>query len=277
MTPPLFHTVGIAGIGLIGGSLARDIRTFGLADRILGWNRTPANAHRARELNLVDETVPTLQELVRACDLTVLAMPVDILVKQLPELLSLVGPEQILIDVGSTKCAITAAVAAHPNRSRFVACHPMAGTEKSGPDAAIDLLFKNRFTLLIDPEASDPDARTRVHALWEAVGARVDTLSAEAHDITAALLSHMPHVLAYALQRTITDAERSKALNAQFAGGGLASMTRIAHSPIAMWQPIFHQNREHLLQAIDDFTLRLQAFRTAIDEDDPGKLAKLML
>lgn len=277
MTLPLFKTVGIAGIGLIGGSLARDIRSFALAERIIGWNRTPANAHRALELGLVDATVSTLEELVRTCDLTVLAMPVNILVDRLPDLLSLTGPGQILIDVGSTKCAITDAVTLHPNRSRFVACHPMAGTEKSGPDAAVDNLFKNRFTLLIDPEASDADALNRVRALWEAVGSRVDTLSAEAHDTTAALLSHMPHVLAYALQRTITDAERTKALNAQFAGGGLASMTRIAHSPIAMWQPIFHQNRDHLLQAIDDFTLQLQAFRSAIDEDNPDKLAKLML
>lgn len=277
MTPPLFDTVGIAGIGLIGGSLAKDIRSFALARRIIGWNRTPANAHRALELGLVDETVPTLQELVQACSLVVLAMPVDILVKQLPDLLSLVGPEQILIDVGSTKCAITEAVLNHPKRDRFVACHPMAGTEKSGPDAAIDLLFKNRFTLLIDTEASAPDAVSRVTELWKAVGSRVDYLSAKAHDTTAALLSHMPHVLAYALQRTITDAERTKALNAQFAGGGLASMTRIAHSPIAMWQPIFHQNRDHLLRAIDDFEVQLKAFRNAIDEDDPDKLAKLML
>lgn len=277
MTSPLFRTVGIAGIGLIGGSLARDIRSFGLAETILGWNRTPANAHRARELGLVDETVPDLEDLLARCDLIVLATPVNILVNQLPDLLSRVTPEQIVIDVGSTKCAITEAVAGHPNRGRFVACHPMAGTEKSGPDAALDLLFKNRFTLLVDPEASDPDALARVRALWEAVGSRVDTLSAAAHDTTAALLSHMPHVLAYALQRTITDAERTKALNAQFAGGGLASMTRIAHSPIAMWQPIFRQNRDHLLQAIDDFTLQLQAFRTAIEEDDPSKLAALML
>ena len=152
----------------------------------------------------------------------------------------------------------------------------MAGTGKSGPDAAVDLLFRNRFTLLIDSEASDPEAVARVSAMWSRVGAVLATISAEAHDQTAALLSHMPHVLAYALSRTIKEAERNQALNARFAGGGLASMTRIAHSPITMWQPIFRQNREALLAAIDTFVDHLSAFRKAIAEEDDEALVALM-
>lgn len=276
MRDPLFDTVGIAGIGLIGGSLAKDIRTFGMARRLMGWNRTAAHAERALELGLVDAVAPTLEALAEQSDLLVLAMPVDVLVRTLPRLLDTVRPNQTVIDVGSTKRALTTVVAGHPNRTRFVACHPMAGTERSGPDAALDGLFRGRFTLLIDPESSAPDALAKVRALWERVGAVLAAMSAAAHDQTAALLSHMPHVLAYALARTIKEAERNQALNARFAGGGLASMTRIAHSPITMWAPIFRQNKEPLLEAVDAFAAHLAAFRKAIAEDDSETLAALM-
>lgn len=277
MTNALFSSVGIAGIGLIGGSLAKDIRTFGLADRIVGWNRTPAHGERALELGLVDSLVASPEALVAECELTVLAMPVDVLVRQLPGLLNaLQRPEQIVIDVGSTKQAIVNAIAAHPRRAQFVACHPMAGTEKSGPDAAVDNLFRNRFTLFIDSEASAPQALAKVQALWQGVGSILATLSAAEHDQTAALLSHMPHVIAYALARTIKEAERNQALNARFAGGGLASMTRIAHSPISMWQPIFRQNKAALLMAIDTFSAHFATFRQAIADEDAAALEALM-
>lgn len=276
MNSELFNTVGIAGIGLIGGSLAKDIRTFGLARRILGWNRTQAHAERALELGLVDDIVENAEALAEQCDLVVLAMPVNILAERLPKFLDNARPGQIFIDVGSTKQALVDAVEEHPNRAAFVACHPMAGTERSGPDAAIDNLFRNRFTLLIDTNDSAPEAVAKVSALWKEVGAVLATMSAEEHDRTAALLSHMPHVLAYALSRTIKEAERNQALNARFAGGGLASMTRIAHSPISMWQPIFRQNKAYLLDAIDVFEKHLQAFRKAIVEEDDGLLNDLM-
>ncbi len=276
MNDELFNAVGIVGIGLIGGSLAKDIRTFGLARRIIGWNRTTAHAERALELGLVDEVAERIEDLLDQCDLVVLAMPVNILAERLPHFLDKARPSQIFIDVGSTKQALVDAVKDHPNRAAFVACHPMAGTERSGPDAAVDHLFRNRFTLLIDPEASAPEAVAKVSALWKAVGAVLATMSAEEHDRTAALLSHMPHVLAYALSRTIKEAERNQALNARFAGGGLASMTRIAHSPISMWQPIFRQNKAYLLSAIDVFAEHLQAFRKAIAEEDDRLLNDLM-
>jgi prephenate dehydrogenase len=276
MNDELFSAVGIVGIGLIGGSLAKDIRTFGLARRIIGWNRTTAHAERALELGLVDEVAERIEDLLDQCDLVVLAMPVNILAERLPHFLDKARPGQIFIDVGSTKQALVDAVKDHPNRAAFVACHPMAGTERSGPDAAVDHLFRNRFTLLIDPEASAPEAVAKVSALWKAVGAVLATMSAEEHDRTAALLSHMPHVLAYALSRTIKEAERNQALNARFAGGGLASMTRIAHSPISMWQPIFRQNKAYLLSAIDVFAEHPQAFRKAIAEEDDCLLNDLM-
>lgn len=276
MNDELFRAVGIVGIGLIGGSLAKDIRTFGLARRIIGWNRTTAHAERALELGLVDEVSERIEDLLDQCDLVVLAMPVNILAERLPHFLDKARPGQIFIDVGSTKQALVDAVKDHPNRAAFVACHPMAGTERSGPDAAVDHLFRNRFTLLIDVEASAPEAVAKVSALWKAVGAVLATMSAEEHDRTAALLSHMPHVLAYALSRTIKEAERKQALNARFAGGGLASMTRIAHSPISMWQPIFRQNKAYLLSAIDVFAEHLQAFRKAIAEEDDCLLNDLM-
>ncbi len=276
MNETLFGTVGIAGIGLIGGSLAKDLRTFGLAQRIVGWNRTAMHAERALELGLVDEVLPSLEALAANCDLLVLAMPVNILAQCLPDLLETAPPGQIIIDVGSTKLALTEAVKRHPKRGQFVACHPMAGTEKSGPEAALDNLFRNRFTLLIDTEESAPEAVEKVRTMWTTIGSVLATMSAEEHDRTAALLSHMPHVLAYALARTIKEAERNQALNARFAGGGLASMTRIAHSPISMWQPIFQQNKAPLLDAIDTFMAQLAAFRKVIATDDVDGLRALM-
>ncbi len=276
MNSSLFNTVGIAGIGLIGGSLAKDLRTFGLAQRIVGWNRTAMHAERALELGLVDDILPSLEALTEVCDLVVLAMPVDVLAERLPKLLDQARPGQIFIDVGSTKQALTDAVEGHPKRAQFVACHPMAGTEKSGPEAALDNLFRNRFTLLIDTAQSAPEAVAKVSDMWSTVGAILATMSAREHDHTAALLSHMPHVLAYALSRTIKEAERNQALNARFAGGGLASMTRIARSPISMWQPIFRQNKASLLEAIDTFMVHLAAFRKVIAEDDAEGLRSLM-
>lgn len=272
----LFNTVGIVGIGLIGGSLAKDIRTFGLARKILGWNRTEAHADRALELGLIDEKVASIEALLAQSDLVILAMPVNILAERLPQFLDEARPGQVFIDVGSTKQLLVDAVKQHPNRSAFVACHPMAGTERSGPDAAVDHLFRNRFTLLIDTEDSAPSAVHKVSMLWKTVGAVLASMSAEEHDRTAALLSHMPHVLAYALARTIKDAERNQALNARFAGGGLASMTRIAHSPISMWLPIFQQNKTALLAAIDLFQRYLSDFREAIATDDALRLSDLM-
>lgn len=272
----LFNTVGIVGIGLIGGSLAKDIRTFGLARKILGWNRTEAHADRALELGLIDEKVASIEALLAQSDLVILAMPVNILAERLPQFLDKARPGQVFIDVGSTKQSLVDAVKQHPNRSAFVACHPMAGTERSGPDAAVDHLFRNRFTLLIDTEDSAPSAVHKVSMLWKTVGAVLASMSAEEHDRTAALLSHMPHVLAYALARTIKDAERNQALNARFAGGGLASMTRIAHSPISMWLPIFQQNKAALLAAIDLFQRYLSDFREAIATDDALRLSDLM-
>lgn len=272
----LFNTVGIVGIGLIGGSLAKDVRTFGLARKILGWNRTEAHADRALELGLIDEKVASIEALLAQSDLVILAMPVNILAERLPQFLDEARPGQVFIDVGSTKQSLVDAVKQHPNRSAFVACHPMAGTERSGPDAAVDHLFRNRFTLLIDTEDSAPSAVHKVSMLWKTVGAVLASMSAEEHDRTAALLSHMPHVLAYALARTIKDAERNQALNARFAGGGLASMTRIAHSPISMWLPIFQQNKTALLAAIDLFQRYLSDFREAIATDDALRLSDLM-
>lgn len=272
----LFNTVGIVGIGLIGGSLAKDIRIFGLARKILGWNRTEAHADRALELGLIDEKVASIEALLAQSDLVILAMPVNILAERLPQFLDKARPGQVFIDVGSTKQSLVDAVKQHPNRSAFVACHPMAGTERSGPDAAVDHLFRNRFTLLIDTEDSAPSAVHKVSMLWKTVGAVLASMSAEEHDRTAALLSHMPHVLAYALARTIKDAERNQALNARFAGGGLASMTRIAHSPISMWLPIFQQNKTALLAAIDLFQRYLSDFREAIATDDALRLSDLM-
>ena len=267
--------VAIVGIGLIGGSVARDLRRTGLATRITGVGSSPERAQIALRLGLVDQTA-TLEVAVREADLVVLATPVDRIVKLLPQILDLVGDRQTVTDMGSTKLAIVDVVRHHPRRARFVASHPMAGTENSGPAAALDRLFEGKVAVLCDLCDSAPDAVECVEKLYAALGMRVVRMDAATHDLHAAYVSHLSHVVSYALALATLAKEQDENAIFTLAGGGFASTVRLAKSASDMWVPIFRQNRAAVLDAIETFSQKLEVLRAAIASGDDTRVRHLI-
>lgn len=268
-------TVSIIGLGLIGGSFAKDLRSAGLASELIGADASEAHARRALELGLVDRVLP-LDEALRAGDVILLAVPVDAIQSLLPRVLDGVRPTQTVVDMGSTKFQIAETVQRHPNRERYVAAHPMAGTENAGPDAALAGLFKGKTVLLCDLDWSAPDACKTALELFHAVGLKFEFMNSDQHDRHAAYVSHLSHVAAYALSLAVQNEEKAGYAVPRLAGGGFASTVRLAKSAPEMWVPIFKQNRDHVLEAIDAFSERLQAFRQALADNDYAKLDALI-
>lgn len=264
-------TISIIGLGLIGGSFAKDLRAAGLADALIGVDASPEHAKRALDLGLVDRAV-SLEEALVTSDVILLAVPVDAIELLLPRVLDALKPTQTVIDLGSTKFQLAEAVRNHPNRERYVAAHPMAGTENAGPDAALTGLFKGKTVLLCDLEWSAPDACKTALELFYAVGLKFEFMSSEQHDRHAAYVSHLSHVAAYALSLAVQNEEKAGYAVPRLAGGGFASTVRLAKSSPEMWVPIFKQNREPVLKAIDAFSERIQEFRQALASDDYAKL-----
>jgi prephenate dehydrogenase len=270
-------TITIIGLGLIGGSLALSLRQHGLADRLLGVENNPAYARRALELGLVDEIGADLATAVAPADLVIVAVPMDAMLTVLPQVLDLITDQQLVIDVGSTKGNLLATVAGHPHRGRFVAVHPMAGTEYSGPDAAIRGLFEGKTVVLCDVEASDSDAVATVETLFQAIPMRVLRLGAADHDLHTAYVSHISHLTSFALALTVLEKEqRGEQRIFDLAGGGFASTVRLAKSAPATWVPIFKQNRLNVLDVLDEHLHQLQKLRELlVKEDYPGLTAQL--
>lgn len=267
--------ISIIGLGLIGGSFAKDLRKAGLAQTLIGVDASPEHAARALELGLVDRTV-SLEEAMQTSDVALLAVPVDAIETLLPRVLDAVRPTQTVIDLGSTKFLLAESVRNHPNRERYVAAHPMAGTENAGPDAAQEDMFRGKTVLLCDLEWSAPDACKTALELFHAVGLKFEFMSSDQHDRHAAYVSHLSHVAAYALSLAVQNEEKAGYAVPRLAGGGFASTVRLAKSAPEMWVPIFKQNREHVLKAIDAFSDRLQEFRQALASDDYTKLDALI-
>ena len=261
-------TVTIIGLGLIGGSLALSLRQHGLAQHLIGVENSPAHARRALELGLVDEIVTDLTAAVRRADLIVVAVPVDAMVAVLPPVLDLVTARQVVIDVGSTKQALLAAVAGHPHRGRFVAVHPMAGTEHSGPEAAVSGLFEGKTVVLCDAEDSDADAVRLVEKLFQALPMRLLHLNGADHDVHTAYVSHISHITSFALALTVLKKEKEEQRIFDLASGGFESTVRLAKSAPATWVPIFRQNRLNVLDVLDEHLHQLQVLRELLASED---------
>mgnify|MGYP001242948261 FL=1 len=264
-------TVALIGLGLIGGSFARDLRKSGLITELLGVDADPAHAARARELGLVDRIV-ALGDAAREADALLLAVPVNAIETLLPRLLDTARDGQTVIDLGSTKLRIAEAVREHPRRERYIAAHPMAGTENAGPDAALEGLFRNKTVLLFDLEWSAPDACKTALELFHAVGLKFEFMTAEQHDRHAAYVSHLSHVVAYALSLAVQGEEKAGYAVPRLAGGGFASTVRLAKSSPDMWVPIFEQNRDAILAAVAAFSDRVATFTRCLEERDWDRL-----
>ena len=266
--------VTIIGLGLIGGSLALSLRQHGLARHLIGVEQNPAHARRALELGLVDEIEPDLTTAVRCADLIVVAVPVDAMVAVLPPVLDATAVHQVVIDVGSTKQALLAAVAQHPNRGRFVAVHPMAGTEHSGPEAAVNGLFEGKTVVICDATNSDPDALRIVEQLFHALPMRLLYLDGAAHDLHTAYVSHISHITSFALALTVLEKEKEEQRIFDLASGGFESTVRLAKSSPATWVPIFRQNRLNVLDVLDEHLHQLQRLRELLAQEDYAGLTE---
>ena len=266
-------TVTIIGLGLIGGSLALSLRQHGLAQHLIGVEQNLAHADRAQELDLVDAVETDLPAGVRAADLVIVAVPVDAMLTVLPAVLDAVTARQVVIDVGSTKAALLARVAGHARRGRFVAVHPMAGTEHSGPDAAVSGLFMGKTAVICDAADSDVDALALVERLLTALAMRLIYLDAAAHDLHTAYVSHISHISSFALALTVLEKEREEQRIFDLAAGGFASTVRLAKSAPATWVPIFRQNRLNVLDVLDEHLAQLHKLRALLAEEDYAGLS----
>lgn len=268
--------VGIIGLGLIGGSMAVDLRRRGFADEVLGVETDPVNAAAAEKIGLADRIV-SFEECVGQADLVVLAVPVGAAVKMLPQVLDrFAGQKKVVIDVCSTKEQLARAVKYHPERRRYVGTHPMAGTEYSGPWAAMPGLFDGHAGIICDAQESDPKAVRTVECLYEILNMRTIYMDSSSHDVHTAYVSHISHVTSFALALTVLDKEKDEKHIFDLASGGFSSTVRLAKSSPDMWTPILTQNRDNVLHVIDTYIDKMQAFRTAIEEGDEDAIRGLI-
>lgn len=259
--------VCIVGIGLIGGSLAIDLRANGFADSIIGVDNNKDHCAKALQLNLVDECLALEQALSKA-DLIILAMPVNAIVNLLPTILNKLHQRQVLTDMGSTKKPMIEAIKNHPNKNRYVPSHPMAGTEKSGPTAAIRNLFANRVAIICDKEIVDKDALRTVEKMYKSLFMKLVYMESSNHDMHAAYVSHISHISSFLLANTVLAKEKSEANIFNLASGGFESTVRLAKSSPKMWADIFTQNADNLVEVLSTYIDLLNDFKDKLEEND---------
>ena len=264
MQSPL--TLGIIGLGHIGGSLAISLRENGFATPVLGTDTDSDMADKALRRRIIDEAVE-LSALIERSDVILLATPVDAMMHLLPAVLDQID-QQVVFDVGSTKARLLEVVKTHPKRGRFVASHPMAGTENSGIDAAIPRLFDHKYTVLCDATDSDADALALIRDLYTSIPMRIAELGAAEHDVHTAYVSHISHVSSFALALTVLEKEKDESRIFELASSGFGSTVRLAKSSPDMWMPIFRQNRDNVLDVLDEYINTLARFRTQLIKQD---------
>ena len=263
--------IGIIGLGLIGGSMAIDLRRRGFADRLVGMDADKVNAAAALKIGLVDEIVSE-DECVEKSDIIIVAVPVDFAVKVVCRVLDRFQKEgwsdKVVMDVCSTKEQIAQATMYHACRKQYVATHPMAGTEYSGPWAAMANLFDSKVCIIADQQESSPKALDTVQKLYDALNMRVSFMSVSAHDVHTAYVSHLSHVVSFALANTVLDKEKDEKHIFDLASSGFSSTARLAKSNADMWTPIFIQNKDNIVRVTDAFIQSVQELRDAIDSMD---------
>lgn len=261
--------VAVIGTGLIGGSFAISLRDNNIASHIVGVDRKIENAQKAVELGIIDEAI-TYEELALREDieLIVIAIPVDKIPTVAIRVLNHVKPHQIVMDMGSTKHELAEMISMHKNRNRFVATHPMWGTENSGPEWAVKGAFKNKVLVLCDTELSDSDAVETVKNIYTEIGMSITYMESEQHDMHAAYVSHISHITSYALALTVLEKERDENRIFELSGAGFDSTVRLAKSAASMWTPIFKLNKYNVLDVLREHIHQLQVLRKLIEKDD---------
>jgi Prephenate dehydrogenase len=266
----------IIGIGLIGGSFALTLKERGIADEVWGVDNDPSHQQKAKELGLVSE-IKQLNEAVNDSDLIILATPVDAVNHLLPGILDKVKPHQIVMDAGSTKQGIIEIVKDHPNRGRFVATHPMWGTEFSGPEAAVRDAFVNKAVVICNKEDSDEDALKTVELIYKNLGMHLVYMGAQEHDVHVAYVSHISHITSFALANTVLEKEKEEDAIFELASGGFESTVRLAKSNPITWASIFMQNRENVLDVLNEHISQLRKFKACLEKENYEYLEELMI
>jgi len=266
--------IAIVGVGLIGGSLALQLHEKKLSSKLIGVDDNKDHARTALELELIDE-IMNLNDAIAAADVIILAIPVDAMVQLLPSILDKID-KQIVLDLGSTKSELIKVVNAHPKRGRYVATHPMWGTEYSGPNAALKGAFENKAVIICNADDSDEDALKWVRHMYKKIGMHLLEMEATAHDLHAAYVSHISHITSFALANTVLQKEKEEQAIFELASAGFESTVRLAKSNPAMWVPIFLQNRENVLDVLNEHIAQLERFRDSIQRIDRQKLLQLI-
>lgn len=267
--------IAIFGLGLIGGSVAKDLRAAHFCSELIGVGRTAKTNDLALELGLVDKIV-SKNEAIKTADLIILAVPVNALIDELIFVLDHMRPQTVVTDMGSTKGIILDAIKGHPNRNRYVSSHPMAGTENSGPSAAISHLFKDKVCIICDKEKNDADAVELVEKMYQTLGMRIKYMDAHHHDMHAAYISHISHISSFVLAATVLDKEKDEVAILEMAGGGFESTVRLAKSSPEMWAPIFQQNKNYLLEVMDTYIEKMYHFRNLINKNKTEEILQFM-
>lgn len=267
--------VTVIGLGLIGGSIAIDLRKAGIATELTGVDLNAEHGLKAVALGLVDK-VQTEDKALQHADIVILAIPVNAMCQLLPSLLDVVKSTAVVIDTGSTKSLICRSVINHPKRGQLVAAHPIAGTENSGPEAAFSGLFRNKTNIICENERSSDHSLEVAMCVFNALGLRTIFMEPEEHDKHVAYVSHLSHVSSFLLGQTVLDIEKDEKNIFALAGSGFASTVRLAKSSPEMWAPIFEQNLEYLSQALLEYIMHLQRFHYHLMKRDTKELNRIM-
>lgn len=267
--------ITIVGVGLIGGSLALQLHEKKISSRLIGVDTNEFHAQKALELELVDEVLP-LDDAIRESEVIILAIPVDHMVTLLPKVLDKVNKSQVVIDLGSTKSELIEAVKGHPKRRRYVAAHPMWGTEYSGPQAAVKGAFEKIAVVICNAQESDSDALEWTKKMFQKIGMRLLEMDAAAHDLHAAYVSHISHITSFALANTVLEKEREEEAIFELASAGFESTVRLAKSNPAMWVPIFMQNRDNVLDVLNEHISQLKKFKSCLEKENHEYLLELI-
>jgi len=267
----------IVGLGLIGGSLARSLRLNGFSGRIIGVESNQHHRTIAMYRGLADEFL-SLEEAVDRSDIIILCAPVDVNCRLLPCLLDMIsGTSKVVTDMGSTKADIASMAEGHPARGRYVSAHPMAGTEHSGPAAALDRLFNDKVAIICDPEKSDEDALELITALLQSLNMKIQYMNSSEHDVHVAYISHISHITSFALALCVLEKEKDPRKIMSLAAGGFESTVRLSKSNAQTWAPIFAGNSGPIIEVIDTYIKKMQLFRTHIKNGDSEALRALMI
>lgn len=264
------------GIGLMGGSMALAMREFDFAENYIGVSRNPETIKKAMELGLINQS-GSIEEVVPKADFVVLATPINSIIDQLPKILDLIKEEAVVIDLGSTKESIAKSVEKHPKRKNFVASHPIAGTEYSGPESAFASLYKDKICIICDKEKSDATVLKKAEELYTKMQMKLIYMNAKEHDSHLAYVSHLSHIISFALSNTVLEKEKNNNSILDLAGSGFASTVRLAKSSPEMWLPILLDNQNHVVNAIEDYINQLKKIKQSITNQNTQEIFNYIL